>query len=420
MSDSLTIRRSSWMPDDSAGRTARMMVERLFVLMRTLAVHGPAHPVSVQIAQALADGIGAAELPFTLQFVRQAVFQDHALVMFDPGGFQRSLRVAAALDGIGVQEISVDQVPPVDDLIAFGAELAAPRGAELQIVGVKLRAIRDGQTGTAGETVEPERFAAVMLLRALMDAEHIDAVRGGPWQWSRGAAILRRLERATEADALTSTRFLEGAPGVFTVPRRAVQATVLALAAMRLVGLDVATRRVGAHAALAVCLAGLRARGGHDFPTAAQRSLDQLRSTLGSGRSKVDPHRLRTCAIVHDAAFRPEARARWHPVARLVELVYEHEVLRCPPDVDFDLDAVDLLSALAPRAFVQDDPGWLQALVEVVGRWAPGVRVNLDEGAGGVLVGGTAARPMVFTGVALRFGHASASLPGEEEQERPW
>ena len=28
MSDSLTIRRTSWMPDDAQGRTARMMVER--------------------------------------------------------------------------------------------------------------------------------------------------------------------------------------------------------------------------------------------------------------------------------------------------------------------------------------------------------------------------------------------------------
>lgn len=407
-------RRSSWMPDDAHGRTARMMVERLFVLMRTLAVHGQSHPVCVQIAQALADGIGAAELPFTLQFVRQAVFQDHALVMFDPGGFQRSLRVAAALAAVGVHQISVDQVPSVDDLIALGAELAAPRGAPLQFAGVELRAIRDGQTGTAGEAVEPERFAAVMLLRALMDAEHIEAVRGGPWPWSRGAAILRRLERATDADARTSTRFLDVAPGERSVPRRAVQATALALAAMRLVGLDVATRRVGGHATLAVALAGLRPRGGDDFATAATRALDQLRSTLSAGRSKVDPHRLRACALVHDVTFRPEARSRWHPVARLMELVYEHEVLRCPPDATFDLDAVDLLSALAVRSFVQDDPGWLQALVEIVGRWAPGVRVTLEGGESGVLLGGQGARPMVFTGAAVTIGRAAPSLPGDE------
>ena len=382
-------RRSSWMPDDAQGRTARMMVERLFVLMRTLAVHGPSHPVSVQIAQALADGIAASDLPFSLQFVRQAVFENHALVMFDPGGFQRSLRVAAALAAIGVHQVSVDQVPAVEDLVALGAELASGHGTALQIPGVQLRAIRDGQTGTAGETVEPARFAAVMLLRALMDAEHINEVRGGAWPWSRGAAILRRLERATDADAGTSTRFLEVAPGAFTVPRRAVQATALALAAMRLVGLD--------------------------FATAATRALDQLRSSLAAGRSKVDPHRRRACALVHDAAFRPEARARWHPVARLVELVYEHEVLRCPSDTDFDLNAVDLLSALAPRAFVRDDPGWLQALTEIVGRWAPGLRVTLEDGATGVLLGGPGARPMVFTGTAVMVGRAAPSLPGEEE-----
>lgn len=415
MSDTVTIRRSSWMPDETQGRTARMMVERLFVLMRTLAVHGPSHPVSVQIAQAVADGIAAAELPFTLQFVRQAVFQDHALVMFDPGGFQRSLRVAAALAAVGVHQLSVDSVPSVDDLISLGAGLASGHGAALQIPGMQLRAILDGQTGTAGETVEPERFAAVMLLRALMDAEHIDAGRGGAWAWSRGAAILRRLERATEADGPTSTRFLEVAPGELTVPRRAVQATVLALAAMRLVGLDAATRRVGGHATLAVAITGLRARGGDDFPAAATRALDQLRSSLSAGRSKIDPHRLRTCALVHDAAFRPEARSRWHPIARLMELVYEHEVLRCPPDANFDLGAVDLLSALAPRSFVQDDPGWLQALAELVGRWAPGMRVVLEEGDAGVLLGGAGARPMVFTGAAVKVGRAAPSLPGVEE-----
>ena len=415
MSDSLTIRRSSGMPDDARGATARMMVERLFVLMRTLAVHGPSHPVSVQIAQALADGIGAAELPFTIQFVRQAVFQDHALVMFDPGGFQRSLRVAAALAAMDVHQVSVDQVPAVGDLVALGVELASGHGTAPEFAGMQLRAIRDGQTGTAGEAVEPARFAAVMLLRALMDAEHIDAARGGPWPWSRGAAILRRLERAADADGPTTTRFLEVAPGVLTVPRRAVQATALALAAMRLVGLDVATRRVGAHATLAVCLAGLRLRGGDDFGGAAQRCLDQLRSSLSAGRSKVDPHRLRTCALVHDAAFRPEARSRWHPVARLMELVYEHEVLRCPPDAAFDLDAVDVLSALAPRSFVQDDPGWLQALVEIVGRWVPGVQVTLEEGDAGVLLGGQGARPLVFTGAALKVGRSAPSLPGEEE-----
>lgn len=415
MSDSLTIRRTSWMPDDAQGRTARMMVERLFVLMRTLAVHGPSHPVSVQIAQAVADGIASAELPFTLQFVRQAVFQDHALVMFDPGGFQRSLRMASALAAIGVQQIAVDSVPSVDDLIALGSELASGHGTALQIPGMQLRAILDGQTGTAGETVEPARFAAVMLLRSLMDAEHIDASRGGAWPWSRGAAILRRLERATDADAPTSTRFLEAAPGEFTVPRRAVQATALALAAMRLVGLDVATRRVGGHATLAVALTGLRARGGDAFPVAATRALDQLRSTLSTGRSKIDPHRLRTCALVHDAAFRPEARSRWHPVARLMELVYEHEVLRCPTDASFDLGAVDLLSALAPRSFVQDDPGWFQALAEIVGRWAPGMKVELEDGEAGVLLGGSSTKPMVFTGAAVKVGRAAPSLPGVEE-----
>lgn len=407
-------RRTSWVPDDAPGRAARMMVERLFVLMRTVAVHGTTHPVSAQVAQALVQGIEASDPPFTLQFVRQAVFQDHALVMFDPGAFQRSLRVAAALDAIGVHELAVDFAPAVEDVVALGAELASGHGTAPQMEGIRLRAIRDAHSGTAGETVEPARFAAVMLLRALMDAEHINAARGGPWGWSRGAAILRRLERASAADPTVTTRFLEVAPGERSVPRRAVQATALALAAMRLVGLDVATRRAGAHATLAVAITGLLPRGGDDFPAAATRTLDQLRSTLSVGRSKTDPHRLRTCALVHDVAFRPEARSRWHPIARLMELVYEHEVLRCPPDVGFDLEGTDLLAALAVRASVRRDPSWHQALVEVVGRWVPGMRVEMDEGDVGVLLGGTSTRPMVFVGSAVKIGQAAPTLPGEE------
>jgi hypothetical protein len=64
---------------------------------------------------------------------------------------------------------------------------------------------------------------------------------------------------------------------------------------------------------------------------------------------------------------------------------------------------------------VQDDPGWLQALVEIVGRWVPGVRVTLEEGDAGVLLGGQGARPLVFTGAALKVGRSVPSLPGDGE-----
>ena len=146
---------------------------------------------------------------------------------------------------------------------------------------------------------------------------------------------------------------------------------------------------------------------------AATRTLDRLWSAVTGSRTRLDPHRLRTCALVHDAVFRPEARSRWHPVARLVEVVYEHEVLRCPPDAPFDLDAVDVLAALSARAFAADDPGWIQALVEVGGRWVPGMRVELDDGRPGLLLGGDATRPLVFDGASVVIGKGVPSFPGE-------
>ena len=74
-----------------------------------------------------------------------------------------------------------------------------------------------------------------------------------------------------------------------------------------------------------------------------------------------------------------------------------------------------LFRSLAPRSFVQDDPGWFQALAEIVGRWAPGMKVELEDGEAGVLLGGSSTKPMVFTGAAVKVGRAAPSLPGVEE-----
>ena len=188
------------------GSSARSVVDRLFILLRTLAVHGTAHPISAQLARSLADAIDENGPPFTLQFIEEAVFHDRALVRFDAGEYQRAARVAAALDAVEVQEIAFEYTPTVDALLDFAAALGAGELPSGDLAGIVVRAIHGVHSGAAGESVEPSRAAAVMVLRALGDAELAEAIKGGEWAWSRGAAVLRRMERAADTDASVAAR----------------------------------------------------------------------------------------------------------------------------------------------------------------------------------------------------------------------
>ena len=90
--------------DDSgrAGELARSIIDRFFVLTRNLGVHGAAHPLAHQNAEALAEALDAVGPPYAIQFVRDAVFVDRELAVLDPPNFLRARRLAASLASAAV------------------------------------------------------------------------------------------------------------------------------------------------------------------------------------------------------------------------------------------------------------------------------------------------------------------------------
>lgn len=378
----------------------RAVMERLFVLMRTIAVHGETHPLTVQTAQTLGESLAASSPPFALQFVRQAVFRDCQLVMLDPNNFQRAQRVAAVLEQMKVNELAVEFVPEVQGLIALGRALHQVPDEAPHIDGIRLRKIQNTTGGNEGEQVDPSVFAVAQMTRAVVDAERLVGSVSSVWGWSLGVAVTRRLERALDAADSVCLSFVEVAPGALLTPRRAVTATLHALAATRAVGLTAATQRATAHAALAVALHGISAREGVSFVEAVERTVPSLHAGISGARLGSDPHRARVCAIVHSAKLHAGAPSSWHPTTRLVQAVYEMERLRCPRSVTFDLKTTDLLAALAEAPNEEADPAWVAALMAALGVIPPGVRVRTADGALGVVMGegvaGDPSRPRVY------------------------
>lgn len=393
--------------------TARALVQRLFVLERTLTSHGEAHPMSLQAAVALAEQIERAGPPFALQFVEDAIFFDRTLVVFEPASFLRGLRVAEAFRSIGVTEFACDATPSAQGLLTLGRCLVERTPSLEPIDGLRLRKLGGTQSGTPGEEVEPDHYAAVQLVRAMMDTERLASEPLAPWRWSLGAAVLRRIERALGSSTAMSVRFFERAPGEQTVARRAVNAATLATAALTLVGTSTQVRRATAHAVLAACVMGLRARGGSYYGEALSMALTRMVAGLSTaGRGAMDVHRVRACGALHDGALRPETPARWHPTTVLVIALYEMERMRCPGGVGFDLENIDLLAALSDVAFAREAEAWGQCLSEVLGVVAPGAKVVLPDGTAGRSLGGD--RAMVFTGEALVPTTGALEFPGEE------
>ena len=370
------------------GPLARAIVERLFVLTRNLAVHGEAHPLVLQNAESLRAALDAAAPPYALQFVGQAVFLDRVLAVLDPLNFSRSLKLARALSAKQVNELGVEYVPTPAQLVLFARALST-RGAVLpSIDGLHLRELRGVRGGTAGEAVDPELFATAQMVRALVEAEALEASTGAGWHWSHGVSVVRRVERARQVDFAACVRFLDFAPGERSVARRGVGALLNALAMTGAAGVPTAYSRVAAHAALALALHGLAEREGASFVEAVETALPRLVATVLGGGSAIDPHRHRVCAVLHSVVSRLVAPASWNPLARAVALAYDFERLRCPLGPAFNLGAADLLSWAARVAGREHDAAWVRALLAAHGVLPPNALVTLEDGRTGIALGG--------------------------------
>lgn len=385
--------------ESDARRSAAIgaIIDRLFVLSRTVTVHGEGHPLSLQLSESVVSAMAATEPPFALQFVGQAVFVDRVLVVLEPQTFMRSLRLSRWLSAMHVHELSVDETPTPRAVLSLGAAIARRATTAPVIAGIATREIANATAGVDGSVVDPELFATAQMTRALADVETLEARMPEGWSWPGAVRVLRRVERALDADLGACLRFLDLAPGETTVARRALGALVHTTAMLAAVKVSAASRRAGAHVSLALALHGYAERDGCTFAESADTALGGLLA-LGAG-AVLDAHRSRVCALVHGVCAHFEDRSKWHPVARAAALGFEIEKLRCPLGPEFVLENVDLL-AWAVSAVDQHDLRWVRALLAVHGTLPVGAKVKLGDGRTGVSLGGAPEtepfRPLVY------------------------
>ena len=397
------------------------VVDGLFLAFRLVASHGQAHPLAQQAVKNLTAIVEAATPPFSLQFIRQAVFRDKVLVPFDLAGFEKSQVLAQAMGALGVQELFFEGQPQEASMLSLAGVLAHPvvndegYQGEIAFPGVLLREIPGANLAQSAEAVDPEVFLAGQLALAVADAEELVEHVGKPWPWFLGLSCARRVERCLGVGAVPLLRALEIAPGEWSVARRAVAAAVNTGVALAAVGVGVRLRKVGIHAALALAVHGLDLREGKDLRGAAEATLPALLPPKG-GRP-LEPHKSKVCALVHRLAG-TAARAGKPGLGQLLWLTYRMEVARLPVGLDFALTLADLVAQIHAEG-LDGDARWLEAIIHASGAIPPGARVRLPDGRVGLVLGpgdlADARCPKVWVGGTVVQPRAAVELLGPRE-----
>ncbi|MEC7521559.1 MAG: hypothetical protein VYE22_16890 [Myxococcota bacterium] len=391
------------------------VVHELYVAMRAATRYGRAHPSTEAAATRLAEAIEAASPPFALQLVGEAVFADRQLLPLDLDAHRRAMEVARAAHALQVHELSFSVTPSRSEAAALAGALAdGARGREgaleeLLLRSIGWREIPQADWGEESQEVDPEIFAVTQVSLAVADAAGLGS--HGEWRWSKGLAIVRRLERALASHRVAAERTLEANDLPWTLARRSVSAARLAENALSLLRLPSSARRATVHAALMIAASGLRERGGLPLEEAAAAALDRALAAAPP-RGRISPHRVRAVALLRALAADGAGDL---PAAKLVALTYRVERDRRPEGASFDLTKVDLLSAAAADETV--DGAWLRLVINAEGVLPPGARVVLSDGSPGLVMGPgdpmDAWRPSVLVAGRVVIPDAPVRLGGE-------
>lgn len=405
------------MPAHDPQGTRGLLID-LFLLMKTIGTHGADHPLTAKGANLLAESLKKAEPPVELHFVGRAVFRDRALVPLDLDEYPKVLELTAAAVGMGATELIIDAPPKVIDLIRLGDLLAAgakgiPAPGSAKIPGMTWRDLPAARWGRDAEDVDPEVFCATHLALAIARTEELVAHNRGPWSWSHGMAVVRRLENAVERSADGLARALEVAPGEWSPARRAVSAAYRLLSATVALGVQKQAARAAAHALLGLACHGLAPIGGVATVKAAAAALPRMMPAPSGGKagaptaagkgSRVAPHRLKVCALLHEIAHTSRDPREWEGLPALIHLVYDLEKGRIPGNVDFALTYADLLAQAAAKMGDGFDERSVRTLVYASGEIPLGAHVTLADGHAGIVIehGGDPLRPKVLVGTQL-------------------
>lgn len=381
---------------------ASVLIDQLFLAMKTCSIHGAAHPSTRAVVESAQMAVRDTSPPFALQFVSGAVFRDRRLVALELETFTRARELAAALANLSVHELAFDEVPHADALLRLAGALA--RGAQgpsealslINLPPMRWRELPHARLGEDAEQVDGQVYTASQVVLALAEAEQIAARTDGPWPWATGVSIVRRLERAIEIDLQATARAVELAPGAWTPTRRTIAAAFAVSAVLSRVGVSDFVRRAATHAITAACVHGYRARAGTDVEPAAQAALRaMLRSPVRAG-SGVDPHRLRVSTLVHALGGGRNAE-----LLALLRLAYLMERKRSPAGVSFDLTGIDLLAYALNELQTEASAPWIRALIATLGAVPMGAYVLADGMLGVVMEpseSGDPWRPKVLVG----------------------
>ncbi|MFT7624814.1 MAG: hypothetical protein ACI9WU_004004 [Myxococcota bacterium] len=397
----------------SDGERAGRIADQMFLVMKTASSHTIGHTLTQEAIETWGERIREAGVPMTLQFVGGGLFRDKELVPLSVPRYRRVQEVAEALDHLGVHELTIDQVPSQEDLsqlaeaISQGSHGNSEVLNDLDLLGIEWRELDATAWGEEGETVDDSVFTATQIALAVADAELI-AERAEPhWNWRKGAAIIRRIERAAMQSVEAAARAVELGEGEWGAPRRGVSAAFTTYQVLQSANVAPKVRRVVAHAALAMGVTGFVA--GQDFDEAAIATTARLLASPDMKASGVPPHRLRVVALLQktvEPAINPaDGTTRPDATVSLMRLAYDLERDRVGVTKGITLTRGDLLTRAIRWGKKRREGFTVRMLLHALGEIPAGALVRLADGrlghAMGAGEGGDPQRPLVIVGGTL-------------------
>lgn len=381
--------------DELHDRTAEVL-DQLCGLVRQFAVNAADHDAARASAEALRRALVAAQLPFTIQLFPDAVLRDRCSMALELEGLRRCQQLVGALARHAAQEIAFDESVTVESLVDLGAALftAASKGrtALPEFSGIRLSpAGRLSSFGSPANDAALEVYLTGRIERLLDEATELSVDLQCPWNWEVGRSLARRIERSLSVGVTATSRVFETAALPWITARRIVGAALHVGTVLARLQINPFTQRAATHAMLVLAAHGLRERSGIRFHEAARAAVPWLLASEQQNDedavlSQPDPHRLRVCALVSEAAKLDGKTPPMLPLVPLLHVAYEFERRRVPEDVAITLTAVDLQAWLADALGQEVHAGWGRALLSAVGLVPVGSYV-LADGRLGVVMG---------------------------------
>jgi hypothetical protein len=300
----------------------------------------------------------------------------------------------------------LDTVPSAVTLLTLGTMLHAAahtgRATAARLEGVRLaRLVRPALADSSVDEAALDVFLIQRLDCLCRDAAILAADATGAWDWDGGCAVAYGIERFLAVSIGAAGRVYETAPRPWTRARRIVGAALHVSAVLARLRASPLTQRAATHAMLALAVHGLFERGGGALHTAAQAAMPRLLATGLDEGSQPEPHRLRVCALVSEAAKADRTAVPSLPVVSLLHAALELERRRVPEDIALTLGTVDLQAWLAEALGHEIHAGWGRALLGALGIVPAGSYV-LADGRLGIVIGPSDAgdpwRPRVLLG----------------------